>query len=96
LLLPHSSQKRKRPNQLSPAGPSRLKLGQVAQLQKVSETDEIKSTYPMYVSKAEKKGRTKKEVDEIIRWLTGYSQKDLEMQFEKQTAFEIFLRKLLN
>lgn len=36
------------------------------------------SVYPMYVDKAEKKGRTKAEVDEIIRWLTGYSQKALE------------------
>ena len=46
--------------------------------------------YPMYVAKAEKKGRTKKEVDEIIRWLTGYSQKALEAQVKKQTDFETF------
>ena len=46
--------------------------------------------YPLYVAKAEKKGRTKAEVDEIIRWLTGYSQKELEAQLEKQTDFEIF------
>ena len=44
--------------------------------------------YPMYVAKAEKKGRTKTEVDEIIRWLTGYSQKELEMQLKKQATFE--------
>ncbi len=37
-----------------------------------------------------KKGRTKAEVDEIIRWLTGYSQKQLETQLEKKTAFETF------
>ena len=48
------------------------------------------SVYPMYVAKAEKKGRTKKEVDEIIRWLTGYSQKALEAQVKKQTDFETF------
>lgn len=48
------------------------------------------SVYPMYVAKAEKKGRTKKEVDEIIRWLTGYSQKGLEAQVKKQTDFETF------
>ena len=47
--------------------------------------------YPLYISKAEKKGRTKKEVDEIIRWLTGYSQKELEAQLEKQTDFETFI-----
>jgi hypothetical protein len=41
------------------------------------------SVYPHYVAKAEKKGRTKTEVDEIIRWLTGYSQKELEAQLEK-------------
>lgn len=46
--------------------------------------------YPMYVAKAEKKDRTKKEVDDIIRWLTGYSQKELEMQLKKQATFESF------
>lgn len=46
--------------------------------------------YPNYVAKAERKGRTKAEVDEIIRWLTGYSQKELEEQLEKQIDFETF------
>lgn len=46
--------------------------------------------YPHYVTKAEKKGRTKGEVDEIIRWLTGYSQEQLEAQLEKQIDFETF------
>ncbi len=49
--------------------------------------------YPHYVTKAEKKGRTKKEVDEIIRWLTGYSQKQFESQLEKKTDFETFFAK---
>lgn len=49
------------------------------------------SVYPHYVAKAEKKGRTKDEVDEIIAWLTGYSQAELEAQLEKQTDFETFL-----
>ena len=49
------------------------------------------SVYPLYVAKAEKKGRTKTEVDEIIRWLTGYSQEELEAQLEKQTDFETFI-----
>ena len=49
--------------------------------------------YPLLVAKAEKKGRTKAEVDEIIRWLTGYSQKGLKAQLEKQTDFETFLEK---
>ena len=53
-------------------------------------TMSVASVYPLYVAKAEKKGRTKSEVDEIIRWLTGYSQKGLEMQLEKQTDFETF------
>lgn len=48
------------------------------------------SVYPYYVAKAERKGRTKTEVDEIILWLTGYSQEELEAQLEKQTAFEAF------
>lgn len=46
--------------------------------------------YPHYVAKAEKKKRTKKEVDEIICWLTGYSQKQLEKQIEQQNDFETF------
>lgn len=49
------------------------------------------SVYPHYVAKAEKKGRTKAEVDEIIRWLTGYSQKELAAQLKKETDFETFL-----
>lgn len=49
------------------------------------------SVYPYYVAKAEKKGRTKAEVDEIICWLTGYNQEKLEAQLEKQTDFETFL-----
>lgn len=48
------------------------------------------SVYPHYVTKAEKKGRTKAEVDEIIRWLTGYTQEELEAQLEKKTDFETF------
>jgi hypothetical protein len=48
------------------------------------------SVYPLYVAKVEKKGRTQKEVDEIIRWLTGYSKKKLESHLKKQTAFETF------
>ncbi|OEF97365.1 DUF2200 domain-containing protein [Desulfuribacillus alkaliarsenatis] len=46
--------------------------------------------YPMYIAKAEKKGRTKAEVDEIIYWLTGYSREELEKQLENQTDFETF------
>jgi hypothetical protein len=49
--------------------------------------------YPLYVAKAEKKGRTKAEVDEVIRWLTGYSQKQIETQIEKQSDFETFFSK---
>lgn len=48
------------------------------------------SVYPHYVTKAEKKGRTKAEVDKIIRWLTGYSQKGLETQIKKKADFEAF------
>lgn len=47
--------------------------------------------YPEYVNKAERKGRTKAEVDEIIGWLTGYSQEALEAQLEKQTDVETFV-----
>lgn len=53
-------------------------------------TMSVARIYPHYIAKAEKKGRTKTEVDEIIRWLTGYSQEQLEAQLEKQTDFETF------
>src|SRR4051794_28509058 len=49
--------------------------------------------YPLYVAKAERKGRTKAEVDQIIAWLTGYGQKALEAQLKKQTDFETFFAK---
>ena len=52
----------------------------------------VAKVYPHYVAKAIKKGRTKAEVDEIIRWLTGYSQEELEAQLEKQTDFETFFQ----
>jgi hypothetical protein len=48
------------------------------------------SVYPHYVAKAEKKGRTKAEVDEIILWLTGYSQGEFEAQLERRTDLETF------
>ncbi|MGI6084746.1 MAG: DUF2200 domain-containing protein [Acetivibrionales bacterium] len=50
------------------------------------------SVYPLYISKAEKKERIKSEVDEIIRWLTGYTQDELEEQLRKQTDFETFFK----
>jgi hypothetical protein len=49
--------------------------------------------YPHYVAKAERKGRTKEEVDEIIRWLTGYTKAGLEKQIEKRTSFRKFFEK---
>ncbi|MBC5772695.1 DUF2200 domain-containing protein [Pontibacter sp. KCTC 32443] len=48
------------------------------------------SVYPHYVAKAEKKGRTKAEVDTIINWLTGYNQEALQQQIELKNDFETF------
>jgi hypothetical protein len=53
-------------------------------------TTSVASVYPHYVTKAEKKGRTKAEVDEIIGWLTGYSPEELEARLEQRTDFETF------
>ncbi|PCD65297.1 DUF2200 domain-containing protein [Rhizobium phaseoli] len=50
----------------------------------------VASVYPHYVAKAEKKGRTKAEVDEIICWLTGYSRETLDYQLARNTNFEDF------
>jgi len=53
-------------------------------------TTEFAKVYPLYVQKAERKSRTKDEVDHIIRWLTGYSQAGLEKQIKQQHDFETF------
>ena len=50
----------------------------------------VASVYPHYVAKAERKGRSKAEVDEIILWLTGHSQESLDDQLAKGTSFEDF------
>ena len=51
-------------------------------------TTAFSKVYPLYVQKAERKNRTKDEVDQIIRWLTGYSQAGLEKQIKQQSDFE--------
>jgi len=51
------------------------------------------SVYPHYVTKAERKGRTREEVDEIVRWLTGYTKAGLAKQIEKRTSFREFFDK---
>jgi hypothetical protein len=51
------------------------------------------SVYPHYVAKAEKKNRTKAEVDDIIRWLTGYTKAGLEKVLKAETNFETFFAK---
>jgi hypothetical protein len=48
------------------------------------------SVYPLYVQKAEKKGRTKEEVDQVISWLTGYSGDELQRAIDAKVTFESF------
>lgn len=55
-------------------------------------TTSFASVYPHYITKAEKKGRTKGEVDEIICWLTGYGQKQLNGLLKNETDFETFFK----
>ncbi|WP_375600049.1 DUF2200 domain-containing protein [Devosia sp. Naph2] len=50
----------------------------------------LASVYPLYVAKAERKGRTKAEVDEIFRWLTGHDQASLDAELANQTTFKDF------
>lgn len=52
----------------------------------------VANVYPLYVQKAEKKGRIAAEVDAIICWLTGYTPRQLQAQLKKQTDFETFFR----
>ena len=56
-------------------------------------TTAFSKVYPLYVQKAVRKNRTKDEVDQIIRWLTGYSQAGLEKQIKQQSDFESFFAK---
>jgi hypothetical protein len=53
----------------------------------------VASVYPLYIAKAERKGRTKAEVDQVIRWLTGHSQESLEAELKNETDFETFFAK---
>jgi hypothetical protein len=53
-------------------------------------TTSVAKVYPYLVAKAERKGRTKAEVDQIIRWLTGYTQRQLDAELRKETDFETF------
>ena len=56
-------------------------------------TTPFAKVYPYYIAKAERKGRTKAEVDTILCWLTGYTPKQLEKQLKQQTDFETFFAK---
>ncbi len=51
------------------------------------------SIYPLYVAKVEKKGRTKKELHEVIKWLTGYDEKKLKSLIDDEVTFETFFKK---
>ena len=53
-------------------------------------TTSFASVYPLYVTKLERKGRTKDELDEVIRWLTGYSQQELDAILADEADFETF------
>lgn len=53
-------------------------------------TTKFSGVYPLYVQKAERKHRTKAEIDQIICWLTGYSQAELQQQIEQENDFETF------
>lgn len=66
--------------------------------QKLSQDERIANmvfggVYPHYVTKVEKKGRTKEELHEVIEWLTGFDEKDLEKLIEEKVTFETFFEK---
>ncbi len=52
----------------------------------------VARVHPLYVAKAQRKGRTRAEVDEIVRWLTGYTQEEMEARIERQVDFETFFQ----
>lgn len=51
------------------------------------------SVYPLYIAKIEKKGRTKEELHQVVRWLTGYDDKNLHMLIEEKVSFEVFFQR---
>ena len=53
----------------------------------------VASIYPLYVAKVEKKGRTKQELHEVIKWLTGYDEKTLKSMIDDEVTFETFFNK---
>ena len=55
-------------------------------------TTSFASVYPLYVNKAERKGRTQEEVDQILRWLTGYTAAGLKKQIAKKVDFDTFFK----
>jgi hypothetical protein len=72
-----------------------FRLGKVSQKDKQMNNTRIfkipfASVYPMYIQKAEKKGRTKEEVDTVIFWLTGYDEQTLQQQIDKDNDIETF------
>ena len=71
----------------------RLRAGEPITVTAILTTMSFASVYPLYIQKAEKKGRTKKEVDEIILWLTRYTEKQLQAHIEKKTDLETFYAK---
>ncbi|MCL1935940.1 MAG: DUF2200 domain-containing protein [Defluviitaleaceae bacterium] len=56
----------------------------------------FKDVYPLYIAKVLKKNRTKEELDQIIQWLTGYTNDEIENHIEKQSNFEIFFKNATN
>ena len=77
------------PSRLKAAKPPLGRWGEAVETHRIYTTS-VASVYPHYVTKAEKKGRTKAEVDQIISWLTGYSQEELETHLETRTDFQTF------
>lgn len=71
-------------------------MGQTSKTQHRIYTTSVASVYPHYVTKVERKGRTSGEVDEIIRWLTGYSQKEFASLLAQETDFETFFAEAPN
>ncbi len=95
-IIPTGNRVRSNPSRvrIPPSPPSVSKSGEGEQIGIMTKhriyTMSFARVYPLYLTKVERKGHTKTEVDEIIRWLTGYSQDGLEAQLEQQTDFETF------
>jgi hypothetical protein len=95
-LDPARRDRRQRTENATVSGRARTQTDRIVMSKHRIYTVSFASVYPHYIAKAEKKGRTKAEVDEIILWLTGFGQEEFESHLARKTDFETFFAQAPN